>query len=268
MRWLLFGILRSVNGPRLFYIERMKSWHRWREHERLNYSQANQQLSELSEVCSRVVSMVYHEFRNPLNNILLSVLSLERYEAQLLAEQKEKYLSGIKDNVERMTQMIDAILVIGKVEAKCIEIQPSRFNLIPFCHALIAKMQPLDNRIELISRFKRLTVTLDEQLLRSILTNILSNSLRYSSSNHSVQLKVWRQHQYIVFKISDQGISIPAEDLPYLFEPFHRGRNVSNIPGTGLGLHIMKRFVDLQQGRIEVESVLGVGTVFTVALPY
>ena len=231
--------------------------------------QVNDQLKELNEVRSRVVSMVCHEFRNPLNNILLSVSSLGRYGAKLTLNQKEKYFLDIKDNVERMTQMIDAILIIGKVEAKGIEVYPNSFDLIPFCHNLIAEAQPEfeDERIKFISRAKHLDVTLDEQLLRSILTNILSNAIRYSPDQSQIQFTLRKQKQHILFQIKDQGIGIPSEDLPYLFEPFHRGRNVSNIAGTGLGLNIVKRFVELQQGKIEVESKLGTGTTFTVILP-
>jgi signal transduction histidine kinase len=98
------------------------------------------------------------------------------------------------------------------------------------------------------------------------LTNILSNSVQYSLPHSSIQFRLLRQKQQVIFQIKDQGIGIPPEDLPYLFEPFHRARNVSNIPGTGLGLNIVKRFVDLQQGKIEVESKLGAGTTFTVTL--
>jgi PAS domain S-box-containing protein len=231
--------------------------------------EANEQLKELSEIRSRVVSMVCHEFRNPLNNILLSVSSLERYDAHLPIEQKTAYLEGIKANVERMTQMIDDILVIGKLEAKRLSIHPISLDLIQFCHQLIREVQININsdRIVLKSRNKSLWVEADEKLLRSILSNVLSNALRYSPAHSSVQFKVSRQQKYIVFQIKDQGIGIPLEDQPYLFEPFHRGKNVSNIPGTGLGLNIVKRFVDLQQGQIKVDSSLGNGTTFTIMLP-
>jgi PAS domain S-box-containing protein len=230
--------------------------------------QANEQLKELSELRSRVVSTVCHEFRNPLNNILLSVSSLGRYDTHLSAEQKENYLLGIKENVERMTQMIDAILVIGKVEAKRIEVQPSQVELVQFCRNLVCEINYSSNRhqIEFICRSKAISATLDEKLLRSILTNILSNSVQYSSPQSSIQFRLSRQKQQVIFQVKDRGIGIPPEDQPYLFEPFHRGRNVSNIPGTGLGLNIVKRFVDLQQGKVEVESQLGIGTTFTVVL--
>lgn len=231
--------------------------------------EANEQLKELSEIRSRVVSMVCHEFRNPLNNILLSVSSLERYDAHLPIEQKTAYLEGIKANVERMTQMIDDVLVIGKLEAKCLSIRPVFLDLIEFCHQLIQEIQlnTGSDRIVFKSRNKSLWVEADEKLLRSILSNILLNALRYSPEQSRVQFKVSRQQKYIVFQVKDQGIGIPPEDQPYLFEPFHRGKNVSNVPGTGLGLSIVKRFVDLQQGQIKIDSSLGNGTIFTVMLP-
>lgn len=239
--------------------------------------QANEQLKELSELRSRVVTMVCHEFRNPLNNILLSVSSLGRYNAQLSADQKSHYLLGIQDNVERMTQMIDAILIIGRVEAKGIEVQPRPFDLIAFCQELVAEIA-LDatddsrwhrtaERLQFATRFKRLPVTLDQRLLRSILTNILINAIRYTPEPGTIQFRVSKQNHQVLFQITDQGIGIPSEDLPYLFEPFHRGRNVSNIAGTGLGLNIVKRFVELQGGCIEASSQLGHGTTFQVILP-
>ncbi|CAN1212523.1 histidine kinase [Tumidithrix helvetica PCC 7403] len=231
--------------------------------------EANKELRELSELRSRMVSMVCHEFGNPLNNILFSVSSLERYQEQLSLTEKQSYIFGIKENVERMVQMIDAILSIGKVEAKNIQVHPCRFDLIEFCHHLISEIQQdsTSNRIELISRAKHLFVNVDKHLLRSILVNILSNSLRYSEEHLSIQFKLQRKKQLLVFQVRDRGIGIPSEDLPYLFEPFYRACNVSNIPGSGLGLHIVKRFVDLLQGKIEVTSKLGMGTTFKFSLP-
>ncbi|WP_239124753.1 ATP-binding protein [Leptolyngbya sp. CCY15150] len=239
--------------------------------------QANEQLKELSELRSRVVTMVCHEFRNPLNNILLSVSSLGRYDHQLTVDQKSSYLLGIQDNVERMTQMIDAILIIGRVEAKGMEVQPRQFDLIVFCQDVVSELllasggdrSPVihENRVQLTSRHKRLIVTLDQCMVHSILTNILSNALRYTPESAPIQFKIVKYNDQVTFHIADSGIGIPAEDIPYVFEPFHRGRNVSNIAGTGLGLNIVKRFVDLQGGHIDVSSQLGKGTVFQVVLP-
>ncbi|HEY9878372.1 MAG TPA: PAS domain-containing sensor histidine kinase, partial [Leptolyngbyaceae cyanobacterium] len=231
--------------------------------------QANEQLKELNELRSRVLSMVCHEFRNPLNNILLSVSSLERYQAQLSQDQQESYLAGITDNVDRMTQMIDAILLIGKVEAQGLEVRPCAFDLVAFCRELVAETATSLGRdtVHFSCRFKQMTVTLDPQLLRSILSNVLGNAIRYSANESPIQFKLLKRNPHVIFRVIDQGIGIPPEDLPYLFEPFHRGRNVSNISGTGLGLNIVKRFLDLQRGRVEVTSVVGKGTTFILTLP-
>lgn len=231
--------------------------------------QSNEELQELSELKSRFVSMVCHEFRNPLNNILLSASSLDRYDAQMSPDQRRDYLKGVKTDVERMTRMIDDILVIGKIEAHKLMIQPAPLELVQFCHGLVAEMQLIANQqpLTVISRHRQLIAELDEKLLRSILTNILSNSIRYSRNQSPIQMRLSKRNGQVIFQISDRGIGIPPEDLPHLFDPFHRGKNVSNIPGTGLGLNIVKRFVDLHNGQTRVESKLNIGTTFTITLP-
>ncbi|MBE9063642.1 PAS domain-containing sensor histidine kinase [cf. Phormidesmis sp. LEGE 11477] len=228
---------------------------------------ANEHLRELSALKSRFVSMVCHEFRNPLNNIALSVSSLGRYDEKMSQRQKQEYLSGIATNVERMTHMIDDILVLGKLEAKRLALSPQPVDLVEFCRQLLQETQPHQRQLKFIGRFKSLVAEIDQTLLRSILGNILSNSIRYSPVGSSVRLSLCQRKHHAIFQIKDQGLGILPEDYPHLFEPFHRGKNVSNIPGTGLGLSIVKQFVALQQGEIKVESEPGVGTTFKVRLP-
>lgn len=228
---------------------------------------ANEHLRELSALKSRFVSMVCHEFRNPLNNIALSVSSLGRYDQKMSRVEKQQYLLGVVANVERMTLMIDDILVLGKIEAKRLVLSPQPVNLVDFCRELLLEMQPVQKRLEFTGRFKALVAQADQTLLRSILTNVLSNAIRYSPEDSVVQLSLSQRQNQAVFTIKDNGIGILPEDYPYLFEPFHRGKNVSNIPGTGLGLSIVKQFVELQKGDIKVESESGVGTTFRVRLP-
>ncbi|MEB3355150.1 MAG: PAS domain-containing sensor histidine kinase [Synechococcales bacterium] len=231
--------------------------------------QANQQLRELSEMRSRFVSMVCHEFRNPLNNIALSVSSLNRYDTQLTPAEKTRYLLNIKANVERMTQMIDDILVIGKIEAKVLRVNPQPLDVVQFCRQLLAEREYLrpGASIEFSCRSRHLIAQVDERLLRSILSNLLSNAIRYTPKDKTIRLKLAKRQNYLIFQVQDEGIGIPPEDKRHLFEPFHRGRNVSNIPGTGLGLSIVKQFVDLQKGAIAVTSKMDRGTTFTVRLP-
>lgn len=228
---------------------------------------ANEHLRKMSALKSRFVSMVCHEFCNPLNNIALSVSSLGRYDEKMSQRQKQQYLLGIASNVERMSQMIDDILVLGKIEAKRLALSPQPINLVTFCRELLQEMLPSQRRLEFTGRFKPLVAETDQTLLRSILINILSNAIRYSPAGSLVQLSLSQRQHQAIFKVKDQGIGILPEDYPYLFEPFHRGKNASNIPGTGLGLSIVKQFVELQKGDIRVESKLGVGTTFRVRLP-
>jgi len=231
--------------------------------------EANAQLQELSELRSRFVAMVCHEFRNPLNNMALAVSSLARYDTQLSPAEKNTYLEHIRTNIDRMTGMIDDILVIGKIEAKVLEVDPQPLDLRQFAEALLAEQdyhRP-QSPIELLCRSRQLPATLDERLLRSILTNLLSNAIRYTPVDRPIRLKLARRQQQLILQVQDEGVGIPPADRRHLFEPFQRGRNVSNIPGTGLGLSIVKQFVDLQQGTIEVTSRLNRGTTVTVRLP-
>ena len=138
----------------------------------------NEQLQNLSNLKSRFVAMVCHEFRNPMNNIALSVSSLNRYDEQLSQPQKNQYLLDIKENVERMTQMIDDILVLSKLEAKRLCLNPEPLNLVDFCRNLLSELPSDQGQLEFIGRHKPLIAKLDQTLLRSILTNILANTLR------------------------------------------------------------------------------------------
>ena len=231
--------------------------------------QANQQLQELSDLRSRFVSMVCHEFRNPLNNIALSVSSLERYDQRLSATQKQEYLQAIVANTDRMTAMIDDILVIGKIEADQLALKSTEIDVVKFCQDLLTELQPTaqGHQLTFICGHSKLEAMIDEQLLRSILVNILHNAIRYSPNAGQIELKLNHEQQQLTCHIVDHGLGIPEVDQSLLFEPFHRGKNVSNIPGTGLGMSIVKQFVDLLNGTVFFESTLGVGTTFIVHLP-
>lgn len=231
--------------------------------------QANQQLQELSELRSRFVSMVCHEFRNPLNNIALLVSSLERYEQRLSAHQKQEYLQAMVANTDRMTAMIDDILVIGTIEADQLALKSTEIDVAQFCQELLKELQPTTqgHQLAFTCDDSKLEAVIDEQLLRSILLNILHNAIRYSPQAGLIELKLVHDPQQLTFHVIDQGLGIPKADQSLLFEPFHRGKNVSNIPGTGLGLSIVKQFVGLLNGTVSFESTLGEGTMFVVQLP-
>lgn len=179
-----------------------------------------------------------------------------------------------------MNQLLEDVLVIGRHEANKVVFQPTEINLIDFCQKLIQEIefnfhknnQIIFNYSAHVSEQNQKLIPdifglFDEKLLRQILINLLSNAIKYSANDALVYLDLILKEHEVVFLVKDSGIGIPSDDLPHLFESFHRCQNVGNISGTGLGLSIVKRSVEMHGGNISVESELGVGTTFTVTLP-
>jgi signal transduction histidine kinase len=225
---------------------------------------------ELSELRSGFVSLVSHEFRTPLTTIQSSAELLERYSNRLSDEKKQNHLTRIQIAVKRMTQLLEDILTIGKAEAGKLQFEPSSMDLVAFCQEIVESMQMSarpHHTINFMVQGDGRDALMDEKLLGHIVTNLLSNAMKYSPSGGTVQFDLICTDSLAIFRVQDSGIGIPQSDLEQLFESFGRASNVGTIPGTGLGLAIVKRCVDLHRGTIAVESTLGVGTTFTVTLP-
>ncbi|UKO96251.1 PAS domain S-box protein [Nostoc sp. UHCC 0870] len=224
---------------------------------------------ELSELKSRFVSMTSHEFRTPLSIILSSSELLEHYHHKLTPEKQLTHLNRIQTAVKRMTEMLDDVLIIGKAEAGKLEFVPQSFDLVAYCRHLVEETQVhfSNYQIDFTSEKESIECCMDDKLLGHILSNLLSNAIKYSPANSHIKFMLKTLNGQAIFEIQDEGIGIPPEDIPHLFESFHRASNVGNILGTGLGLAIVKKCVDIYKGEIFVKSILGVGTVFTVNLP-
>ena len=225
---------------------------------------------ELNELKSRFVAMTSHEFRTPLATILSSAELLEQYGARLPESEKRELHDSIRSGVERMTKMLDNVLVIGRGEAQMLEFRPAPTDLAAFCSGLAEEMRLAAGNghpIEFTYAGAREPVRVDEKLLRHVLVNLLSNAFKYSPQGGPVGFHVRIAGQEAAFEITDQGIGIPKEDQPRLFETFHRARNVGNISGTGLGLAIVRKSLDLHGGAIRFESAPGAGTRFQVTIP-
>ena len=232
---------------------------------------------ELNELKSRFVSMTSHEFRTPLTTILSSSELLQYYHDQWSEEKKLVYFDRIQSSVQHMTQLLEDVLLIGKVEAGKLGFNPAKINLIQFCRTLVDDVQLgngnshqiIFNETKLNDSIKCnfLEAYMDEKLLKHIFSNLLSNAINYSPKNSTINFELTCQDGNAIFKIKDQGIGIPPEDQVHLFESFYRANNVGNISGNGLGLAIVKSSVDLHSGNITVDSEVGVGTTFTVTIP-
>ena len=232
---------------------------------------------ELSELRNSFLSLVSHEFRTPLTTIRSSAELLERYNDRFSWEKKLTHYQRIQSAIERMTQLLDEVLLIGQAEAGKLKFEPTRIDLVCWCSDLVEGMQIVvenaqtDNSHQHMLSFTSsgdcTDAQMDEKLLGHILTNLLSNALKYSPEGGAVQFDLVCTDSEAVFRISDNGIGIPKSDLAQLFESFSRAQNVGGIQGTGLGLAIVKKAVDLHGGTIAVESEVGVGTTFSVTLP-
>ncbi|MCZ7565249.1 MAG: PAS domain-containing sensor histidine kinase [Burkholderiales bacterium] len=229
---------------------------------------------ELSDLKSRFVSMTSHEFRTPLATILSSAELLRDYGERLAPSERADLLGAIGSSVRRMAGMLDQVLVIGRAEAGRLEFRPAPLDVEALCRRVIREAEHADGRAADVPSRVALRIAgacgearFDERLLQHILGNLVSNALKYSPGGAPVALEVTCNGERAVFTVSDAGIGIPEEDLPHLFETFHRARNVGNIAGTGLGLAIVKKAVDLHGGTIAVASSPGRGTRFTVTLP-
>lgn len=225
---------------------------------------------ELSQLKSDFVSLVSHEFRTPLEIILSSADNLQRYHDRLPQEKRQQLLQTIHKSVRRMAGMMEEVLVLGRVESGKTEFRPASFDLLAFCQRLTSEIQTATSRrcpVELQGNGVRRSAYGDENLLRHILSNLLSNAVKYSAEGQPVLLAVAKKGTNAIFQVIDRGCGIPATDQARLFQAFHRGHNVRQIPGTGLGLVIVRRCVELHGGDVQCKSVEGKGTTFTITLP-
>ena len=225
---------------------------------------------ELGQLRSKFVSMVSHEFRTPLAIIQSSAEILDDYLGQLESGERNDHLNSIRTNTRRMAALMEETLLIGSFDAGKMEFKPTALELRTFLGSLVDEVLSATNRrcpIKFLLAEMPARVQADERLLRHIFTNLLTNAVKYSDTERAVQFEIVCATADIVFTIRDQGIGIPETDREWLFSAFHRGRNVGDRPGTGLGLVIVKRCVDLHGGKIKVDSKLGEGTSVTVRLP-
>ena len=225
---------------------------------------------ELNQLKSSFVSMVSHEFRTPLEVILSSSNILDRYLDRLPPEKRTAQLRAIRKAVHRMNDLVEDVLLLGKFDTGRLTCQAVALNLTEFCRRAAEEIELASGREGAI-RFETADLdenaAADEGLLQHILTNLLSNAVKYSPPGSIVDFLVRRHGPDAEFLIRDQGCGIPASDQARLFTAFYRGSNVGPTAGSGLGLVIVKRCVDLHDGTIRCESSEGVGTAFTVTLP-
>ncbi|GMU90257.1 MAG: hypothetical protein AMXMBFR49_24630 [Chlorobiota bacterium] len=225
---------------------------------------------ELSELKSNFISNTSHEFRTPMSIIQSSADILENYTKMMKPDQVEYHFKRIRTSIKFLTEMLDDILFIEKSNAHKMTYDPVSEDLCGFCENVkkdVLANEPAGTVITIESDLHTRIQRIDVKLLYSVLSNLLTNAVKYSPAGSEVKIGLSESDGFLTLTVEDQGIGIAEEDQENLFEPFFRGKNVDEIPGTGLGLPIVKRSVDLMGGLISVESKSGAGTKFKIDIP-
>lgn len=224
----------------------------------------------LNELKSRFVSMASHEFRTPLGGILTSISLIAKYPRTEDEPKREKHIQNIKKSVRNLTNILNDFLSLDKLEQGKMASTPIQFNITKFIDESLEELKETSDkghRFDVSHEEQDVSAFQDKDMIRNVLTNLISNAIKYSPEQSTVSIRSKVVDRSIVIEIQDQGMGIPSADQKHLFERFFRAKNVINLQGTGLGLNIVKRYLDLMGGSIRFTSQENVGTTFFVTLP-
>ncbi|MBK7104861.1 MAG: PAS domain S-box protein [Ignavibacteriae bacterium] len=225
---------------------------------------------ELNQLKSTFMSTVSHEFRTPLTSIYSSVELIERYSDKWEKRKTSEHYTRIKNSIEHLTEMLEEVLKLNRSEQSKIVFNPEDTNLETFCKNIAKDFDPIlssSQKLNFKYSLKQKNYFVDRNLLKIILSNLVSNAVKFSPQNGEIDFEVSHQKSKIKFLIKDRGIGISEVDIEKIFNPFYRSNNVSTIAGSGLGLSIAKSYVEIHKGTIEVESKLNKGTTFILLIP-
>lgn len=225
---------------------------------------------ELNELKTKFVSIASHEFRTPLSTVLSSAALVQQYKNKGDLDKVDKHVHRIKTSVNHLTMILNDFLSLGKLEEGKVEVNAGTIYVKEFFNEILEEVNStlkegqkiLINCLADIDRIES-----DQRILRNIMFNLISNASKYSGSHKNIHLICKKNNSSISFSVKDEGIGISPEDQRHLFERFFRASNSGNIQGTGLGLNIVKRYVDLLKGKISFTSEFGKGSEFTITFP-
>jgi PAS domain S-box-containing protein len=224
---------------------------------------------QLNELKSRFVSMASHEFRTPLSTILTSVTLIEKYQKVSEEEKRKKHIYRIKSSVNNLTGILNDFLSLDKLEEGKIQVSKQLQSISEIGKELTEEMQAvakLNQKINYVHESSLDEFYIDKQILRNVLINLLSNAIKYSDEGTTIDFISSIENGNLKFTIRDYGMGIPESDQQHLFDRFFRASNAINIQGTGLGLNIIKKYLDMMDGEIHFESKENVGTSFYITI--
>ena len=227
-----------------------------------------QKEKELGELKSRFVSMASHEFRTPLTTILSSANLISKYTQQDQQEPREKHIDRIRKSVQNLTAILNDFLSLEKLESGIERIENVTCeigDLIKEAKEEISPILKVGQEIKL--EVEDIPILTDPHILKNVLINLLSNASKYSSESDPIEINASKNDKYYSIEIRDHGIGIPEDEQKNMFERFFRAKNVTNIQGTGLGLNIVNKYIELLKGSVSFKSKEGEGSSFYLKLP-
>ncbi len=238
--------------------------------EELNEAFENEK--ELSELKSRFVTMASHEFRTPLSTILSSAYLIEKYNEHIDDGRILKHIQRIKGAVGGMKNILEDFLSLGKLEEGLVNItmeKTTSAELSGLLNNLVEELEPLLKHGQqfLLKNDVNRDVWVDRSLLKNIMTNLVSNAIKFTGENCAIDIHADFTESDLTISVSDNGIGISEEDQQHLFERFFRAKNALNIQGTGLGLHIVGKYLELMKGKISLTSKIEEGSTFIISIP-
>ncbi len=232
-------------------------------------SEALDKERELNEIKSRIVSMASHEFRTPLSAVLSSASLLSKYIKEEDQDKRNRHIERIKGAVKNLNEILEDFLSLGKLNEGKVNTVNSPFELDAFIEETTEDIKGLlkDGQKFQYDHRGGNSVNSDKKLLKNIILNLISNAIKFSEPDTIIKIESNISDELATIKITDQGLGISTTDQGYLFSSFFRGANVVNIQGSGLGLHIVKRYLELMNGTIDLKSKINEGTTFTISIP-
>jgi PAS domain S-box-containing protein len=239
------------------------------ERSQAELSEALSKEKELNEIKSRFVTMASHEFRTPLSTVLSSAALLAKYTKAEDQENRERHVKRIKESVSHLNDLLEDFLSLGKLEEGKVTVKTEPVGIRELLDDISEEMKGIlkPGQQVLVNYSTNGLFETDKKMVRNILLNLLSNAVKFSGENAIIRVDANVAGKTLCLSVKDEGIGISEEDQQHMFTSFYRGRNAVNIPGTGLGLHIVKKYLDLISGNIHINSKLGKGTTVSIELP-
>lgn len=233
-------------------------------------SEALKKEKTLNELKTKFLSLVSHEFKTPLTSILTSITLLSKYTEANQQDKRDKHIDIIKSKVKYLDNILSDFLSIERLESGQVRYNYTTFPLSKLINEVVYGANSLlkeGQRITYPQNIDDIIITFDEKILALSLTNLIHNAIKYSTENSTIEILVEKKKEYLALNVCDQGIGIPIDEQPFVFDRYFRASNVLTTQGTGIGLNIAKQHMANLDAEITFESSEGKGTLFTIQIP-